>query len=175
MDIPEDVRLVIELATRKRVDSMTVALPFVYLLSRQSKQSVVTHEPVNNIMLGDTLAASLDQHTRIGKASIYELTFNSPLFALLSGKVPNALMSKYTGWALFEVEGGEVSKQLSYQGCNEPARDSTAAVLVNERFTTADVRRLVELVRQQLPQLNAIRTRKLDQLDTAPQQLAFPQ
>ena len=173
--VPENVRRVVELATRKRVDSMTVALPFVYLLSQQSKQKVIAHEPVNNVMLGDTLAASLDVHTRCGKASIYEMTFGSPIFELLSGKVPNAQMPKYAGWILFEAEGASVSKQLSYQGCDAPLRDSTTAVLVNERFTEANLDELVNIVRLQLPQLNAIRARKLGQLDKAPQQLAFPQ
>lgn len=146
-------------------DKVTIALPFTYILSRQSEQRIVEQEPVNNILIDGLPAAAMEKHTRIGKSCLHEWTFGTPaIFDSMVGKIPNARMAGVTAWCLFSVESASLSKQLIYDGHDEALRIWLEAFTCTEKFTPADLDALLKAVTDNLAGLNFIRTKKLRQL-----------
>lgn len=157
MGVPNQVLAVAYTAHRKMSWPLAAFLPVVWYQSRRAARHAEPDAMPLQEMIGDAPSYALDAYTRPGKAAIRKLTESSDrLSRHLSRHAPVTAWTKITSVMLFRIEGGLLSPRLRWDEGNEI---NAAADLVVPGLSTEAVPEGLEILRSELPALNAIRRR----------------
>jgi len=159
LGVPSDLVSATHIAAMRTREPIVVMTPLVWLASEKGGGHHVVDCPVPLVtVIGEVPAYALDKHTAPGKAAIHRFARECPAVRdALAAHVPDYRANDAACMAAFYADATPVARRFDWDGSAELERLGTENDMLKVGVSREGVWPVLEVVRDNLEQLNAIR------------------
>jgi MgsA AAA+ ATPase C terminal len=163
LGVPSELVSATHIAAMRTREPIVVMTPLIWLASEKAGDHHVVDCPVPPVtMIGEVPAYALDKHTALGKAAIHRFVRECPAVRnALAAHVPDYRANDAACMAAFYADAAPVARRFVWEGSAELERLGTESDMLKVGVSSEGISPVLEAVRGNLEQLNAIRTELL--------------
>ena len=163
LGVPSDLVSATQVAAIRTREPIVVMTPLIRLESEKAGGHHVVDCPVPRAtMIGEVPAYALDKHTALGQAAIQRFARECPAVRdALAAHVPDYRANDAACMAAFYADATPVARRFDWAGSAELERLGTESDMLKVGVAREGVSPVLEVVRDNLEQLNAIRAKVL--------------
>ena len=156
---PSDLVSATHMAAMRTREPIVVMTPLIWLASEKAGGHLVVDCPVPPVtMIGGVPVYALDKHTALGKAAIRRFARECPpVRNTLAAHVPDYRANDAACMAAFYADATPVARRFDWQGSADLERLGTENDMLKVGVRSQGVWSVLEVVRDNLEELNAIR------------------
>jgi hypothetical protein len=160
LGVPSDLVSASRIAAMRTREPIVVMTPLIWLASEKAGGHHVVDCPVPPVtLIGEVPAYALDKHTALGKAAIRRFARECPAVRnALAAHVPEYRANDAACMAAFYADATPVARRFDWDGSVALERLGTENDVLKVGVTREGVLPVLEVVRDNLEQLNAIRS-----------------
>ena len=163
LGVPSELVSATHIAATRTREPIVVMTPLLWLVSGKAVGHRVVDCRVPPVtMIGEVPAYALDKHTALGKAAIHRFARECPAVRdALAAYVPDYRANDAACMAAFYADAAPVARRFDWNGSAELERLGTESDMLKVGVSREDISAVLEVVRDNLEQLNAIRAKVL--------------
>ena len=163
LGVPSDLVSATHVAAMRTREPIVVMTPLIWLVSEEAGGHHVTDCPVPpTTTIREVPAYALDKHTALGKAAIHRFSRECPAVrSVLTAHVPEYRANDAACMAAFYADAAPVARRFDWDGSAELERLGTESDMLKVGVSRQGICAVLEAVRDNLEQLNAIRAEVL--------------
>jgi hypothetical protein len=161
LGVPADLITATRIAATRTREPITIMTPLLWLAASAAGDHRVVDCSVPPVtMIGDIPSYVFDKHTAVGKAAIHRFAReNHAVRDVLAAYVPEYRAKDVACMAAFHVDAAPVSRRFQWGGSAELERLGVEADMLKVGVPHEGIAPLLNVVRENLDHLNAIRAR----------------
>jgi hypothetical protein len=172
LGVPDDLVTATRFAATRSREPIVLMTPLLWLAASASGDHRIVDCPAPPVtMIGEVPSYVFDKHTSAGKAALHRFAReNNAVRDVLTAFVPEHRAKDAACMAAFQVDAARVSRRFEWKGSAELERLGVEADMMKVGVPHEGVAPLLNVVRDNLDHLNAIRAKfqfSIDQIATA--------
>jgi hypothetical protein len=167
LGVPPDLVVATRHTPKRTREPITIMAPLLWLAASAAGDHRIVDCPVPPVtMIGDIPSYVFDKHTSAGKAAIHRFAHeNHAVRGVLTAYVPERRAKEAACMAAFHVDAAPVSRRFEWDGSVELERLGVEADMLKVGVPREGIAPLLNVVRDNLDHLNAIRAKSQFSID----------